>query len=157
MKKILNPYVTLNGYNCFGCSPNNDSGLKMKFFEDGDFTVCKWQPNKNFNGYKNVLHGGIQATLADEIGSWFVTTRFEKACVTSSLETKYLRPIFSDKGEITIKASLKEIKRNIIIVKIELLDSENIICTEAIASYFTFNDKISREKYFFPGIEKFYE
>jgi uncharacterized protein (TIGR00369 family) len=129
----------------------------MEFFEDGDYTISKWQPEEKFNGYKNILHGGIQATIADEIGSWFVTTRYGRACVTSKLETRYHKPIFSDKGEITIKASLKEVRRNIIFVIIEIFDIDNILCTEAIASYFTFSDEISKKEYFFPGVEKFFE
>jgi uncharacterized protein (TIGR00369 family) len=157
MKKILNPYTKIKGYNCFGCSPTNESGLRMSFFEDGEYTICKWQPPQHFNGYKNVLHGGIQATLADEIGSWFVTTRFGKACVTLKLEIKYLKPVFSDKGEITLKSRLLEIKRNIIFVAVELFDNENILCSEATISFFTFSDEVSREKYYFPGIDKFYE
>ena len=36
MKKIINPYVSLPGYNCFGCAPHNPFGVKMEFFEDGD-------------------------------------------------------------------------------------------------------------------------
>ncbi|MFR9262762.1 MAG: hypothetical protein ACLVL2_20715 [Bacteroides cellulosilyticus] len=36
MKKIINPWKDLEGYNCFGCAPNNESGVKMEFYEDGD-------------------------------------------------------------------------------------------------------------------------
>lgn len=157
MKKILNPYTTIKGYNCFGCSPDNESGLKMTFFEDGEYTICKWNPVDHFCGYKNVLHGGIQATLADEIGSWFVTTHYGKACVTLKLEIKYLNPVISDKGEITLKARLSEEKRNIKFVKVELFDNEGLLCSEALISFFTFNDQLSKEKYYFPGIDKFYE
>ena len=26
MKKIINPWKGLEGYNCFGCAPNNEAG-----------------------------------------------------------------------------------------------------------------------------------
>ena len=29
MKKIINPWKKLEGYNCFGCSPDNEYGVKM--------------------------------------------------------------------------------------------------------------------------------
>ena len=35
MKKIINPWKGLEGYNCFGCASNNEAGLKMEFYEDG--------------------------------------------------------------------------------------------------------------------------
>ena len=44
MKKIINPFVHLDGYNSFGCAPGNPLGVKMEFFEDGDDIVSLWQP-----------------------------------------------------------------------------------------------------------------
>ena len=26
----------MEGYNCFGCSPDNEAGVRMEFYEDGD-------------------------------------------------------------------------------------------------------------------------
>ena len=65
--KIINPWEGMEGYFCFGCAPNNESGLKMEFYEDGDEIVSKWVPEARFQGWLNTLHGGIQATLLDEI------------------------------------------------------------------------------------------
>ena len=29
----------MEGYNCFGCSPDNEAGVRMEFYEDGDEVV----------------------------------------------------------------------------------------------------------------------
>lgn len=39
MKKIINPWRNHDGYNCFGCSPDNPIGLHLEFYEDGDYIV----------------------------------------------------------------------------------------------------------------------
>ena len=39
MKKIINPWKNMEGYNCFGCSPDNEAGVRMEFYEDGDEVV----------------------------------------------------------------------------------------------------------------------
>ena len=44
MKKIINPWRNHEGYNCFGCSPDNPIGLHMEFYEDGDYVVSTWHP-----------------------------------------------------------------------------------------------------------------
>ena len=44
MKKIINPWRNHEGYNCFGCSPDNPIGLHMEFYEDGDYIVSTWHP-----------------------------------------------------------------------------------------------------------------
>lgn len=33
MKKILNPYLNKEGYNCVCCAPNNPIGLHLEFWE----------------------------------------------------------------------------------------------------------------------------
>ena len=69
MIKIKNPWIEsgrAHDYNCFGCSPFNEFGLHLEFWEDGDELVAKWQPRKSLEGWMGVLHGGIQATLLEE-------------------------------------------------------------------------------------------
>ena len=70
MKKIINPWIGTEGYNCFGCAPNNEWGVKMEFYEDGDDIVSYWQPDERFQGWHYTLLGGIQATLLDEKRFW---------------------------------------------------------------------------------------
>jgi len=66
------------GYQCFGCAPHNHNGLQMSFAEDGEYVVSEWEPKDYFQGYYNVLHGGIQATLMDEIASWLVQIKLKQ-------------------------------------------------------------------------------
>ena len=67
-----NAYADLEGYNCFGCSPTNPWGLRCKFVDEGEYVTCHWLPSENFQGFFHILHGGIQATLIDEIASWAI-------------------------------------------------------------------------------------
>ena len=66
LRKIINPWVGTEGYNCFVCSPDNPIGLHQEFYEDGDYIVTKFKPNHNYESWQNILHGGIQALLIDE-------------------------------------------------------------------------------------------
>ena len=51
MKKIINPWKGMEGYNCFGCAPNNEAGVKMEFYEDGDEVISIWKPQPQFQGW----------------------------------------------------------------------------------------------------------
>lgn len=50
MKKIINPWKDMEGYNCFGCSPDNEAGVRMEFYEDGDEVVSIWKPRPEYQG-----------------------------------------------------------------------------------------------------------
>ncbi|MBN2638459.1 MAG: PaaI family thioesterase [Bacteroidales bacterium] len=157
MIKIKNPYVGMEGYQCFACSPDNENGLQMQFKEDGEYVICDWEPRGFMQGYVNVLHGGIQATLMDEIGSWVVQLKLRTAGMTSKLSTKYLKPVPVDKGAIRIRAKLMGTKRNLAEIKAELFCPDGNLCAEAEMTYFTFSVKVAQERLNYPGIQAFKE
>ena len=86
MRKIINPYEKLEGFECFGCSTKNNIGLNLDFFEDGEYVISRWKPRIVLQGYKGILHGGIQATLLDEVASWVVYVKAKTAGVTSRID-----------------------------------------------------------------------
>lgn len=156
-KKINNPYTRLEGYHCFGCSPDNHIGLKMEFYEEGDMVICEWPPDPRFGGYKNVLHGGIQATLLDELAAWTVQIKLRTAGVTANIDLKFKKPVQTDKGNILLKARIEKTEKKIAFIKTELYDHNNDLCCEGIVKYFIYPEEIAREKLYFPEFEEFFK
>lgn len=107
MKKITNPWRGMDGYHCYGCDPNSPQGLRMEFYENGDEIVSVWHPRPEYQGWVNTLHGGIQATLADEISSWVVFRKFQTSGVTSKMEVRYHKPIHTTDDHIVLRASVR--------------------------------------------------
>ncbi len=156
MRKIENPFVHLDGYICFGCSPDNYHGLQMEFYEDGDSIVSFWEPKAHLQGYLNILHGGIQATLMDEIASWIIHVKLKTAGVTSSIHTKLLRPVYTNKGKLTIRATIKKVQKRFVDVYTVICDNDGVICAESDVQYYIYPEEIARKKLSFPGYEKFF-
>ncbi|MFA8298885.1 MAG: PaaI family thioesterase [Hyphomicrobiales bacterium] len=156
MKKLKNPYESLEGYNCFGCSGNNEHGLQMKFKFDGEEVVSEWEPRGYFQGYFNTLHGGIQSTLIDEIACWLVQMKCKTAGLTSNLNVRYLKSVSTLEGKIKLVARLKGMRRNLADVEVELLDSKGVKCSEGKVTYFTFPEKVAKDKLHFPEYEDFF-
>ena len=139
----------MSGYNCIGCSPDNPFGLHLHFYEDGDDIVSKWKPSGNYQGWLNTLHGGIQALLLDEVCGWVITRKLQTAGVTSKMETRYKRPVSTLDTELTVRAHIREQRRNIVVIDATLADSTGTICTEATCTYFAFpKEKAQRDMHF---------
>ncbi len=155
MKPIKNAFLQLKDYNCFACSPRNAYGLQMKFFHNGNDVVSIWEPQSRFEGWTGIIHGGIQATLIDEVGEWYVFTKIGRSAVTLNLDIRYKKPLLSSKGAITLRASLITANKNIAEINIAAYDGENTLCTTATGKFYIFSEKESLEKFNFPGIEKF--
>ncbi len=77
---------------CFGCGQANATGLQLEFLlaEDGT-VVCRAKLPDRFEGPAGYLHGGIIATLLDEVMSKSVRTLGVTA-MTRRMEIDYLRP-----------------------------------------------------------------
>jgi len=159
MRKILNVHRNDDPelYQCIGCSPHNPIGLKLEFWEDGDELYAEWEPKPNFMGWVNVLHGGIQATLLDEIGGWVVYVKCGTAGVTTELNVKYKEPVYTNTGTITLRAKLLEQQRRTAKIEARIYNSEGKLCTMAEMDYFIFPERIAREKYHYPGVEAFFD
>src|SRR3972149_5054292 len=51
---------------CHGCGPDNEKGLRIKSYWDGDEAVCTWQAEPyQCGGSKDIVNGGIIASLID--------------------------------------------------------------------------------------------
>lgn len=124
MKKIINPWAGEPTYHCFGCDPNSPNGLRMEFFENGEEIVSYWHPRSEFQGWRNTLHGGIQATLADEIASWVVFRKFQTSGVTSRMEVKYKKAVIITDAPLELRAKVVEQRRNVIDIAVELYDAQ---------------------------------
>ena len=112
MKKILNPWLGVEGYFCFGCAPDNEAGVKMEFYEDGDEIVSIWKPEPKYQSWLNTLHGGIQALLLDEICGWVVSRKLQTTGVTSKMETRYLKPVSTEEEALAFLAEVRAKNRD---------------------------------------------
>ena len=138
MRQIKNPWLDLEGYNCFGCCPTNAHGVKMHFYEDGEEIVCFWKPQDDYQSWINTLHGGVQSVLLDEICGWVVAHILRKSGVTAKMETRFRKSVVIDQKFVELRARLREQKRNIAIVDGEIRSVEGELLAECSCTYFTF-------------------
>ncbi|MCL6477953.1 MAG: PaaI family thioesterase [Peptococcaceae bacterium] len=76
---------------CFGCSPSNPIGLRLKFTMDGGVCRSVFTAGPEHQGWTGYVHGGIISALLDEVmAQWIwhqnipamtaeMTTRFSRA------------------------------------------------------------------------------
>ena len=86
-----------NSRDCFVCGVDNEHGLHLQFYETGPGVVeVIYTVPEHFQGYDGIVHGGIVATLVDEVlgrvhmGSDPQEPRF---MVTAKLTIDYRKPV----------------------------------------------------------------
>lgn len=84
---------------CFGCGLANDNGLQLRFERYGDGTVeVRHHTDPDHCGLDSVVHGGIQATVLDEVMGIAAQLALpaeatDLACVTAEMQLRYRRPV----------------------------------------------------------------
>jgi uncharacterized protein (TIGR00369 family) len=79
---------------CFGCGGDNHGGMRLTFEQDNQKRriVGRFVLGERYQGGGGMAHGGIIATLLDEVMG--KVCRFREArAVTAELKVEYLKPV----------------------------------------------------------------
>lgn len=76
---------------CYGCGPANPAGLKLAFFETDDGAEADYVVPEELAGAPGIVHGGIQATLLDEVMCMTAYAKAGTGVVTGELTVRYVK------------------------------------------------------------------
>ncbi len=68
-KKKINQQLKTSSY-CFACGKDNPFGLKLKILGDENEVHTTFTVKQRYEGFKDITHGGIIATILDEMIAW---------------------------------------------------------------------------------------
>lgn len=83
-----------NSSQCFVCGLENHNGLHLNFYQEGDTVVANHVVPEHFQGYPGVVHGGIVASMLDEVlGRVFMLDDPNRFMYTARLTMRYRKPV----------------------------------------------------------------
>lgn len=83
-----------NNNRCFVCGEENPFGLQIKpqIIADGETIRIECIPHSHFQGWADVIHGGILSTLMDEAITYVGIASFGSPAVTAQLKVRFRKP-----------------------------------------------------------------
>ena len=84
-----------NSSHCFACGLENSFGLQIHFYDNGvDEVVANYVVPDHYQGYPGIVHGGITATILDElVGRAVMADNLNQFMVSAKLMVRYRKPI----------------------------------------------------------------
>lgn len=126
------------GNHCFGCSPHNPRGLQLEFQQVADGAIeAHYEIGDDLCGTDGVAHGGIQATLLDEVMGMAVRGAAAEqgaALVTAEFQLRYRRPVRT-RTPVTLRASLLRAEPPSYWVEASILGADGELLTRAEARW----------------------
>ena len=79
-------------HNCFACGTLNDHGLHLELHVDGERCWTDLAIPGRFQGWDEIAHGGIVATILDEVMAWSLVDH-DNWGLTARLTVDFKRPV----------------------------------------------------------------
>lgn len=117
-----------DGY-CFVCGPKNPTGLKLDFSFNGKSISTQFTPQKEHQGYMDVVHGGIISTLLDEV-MVKLAIEMNLPAVTAQMDIR-LRKAVAVGEKITFIAEILRKTRKTIEIYAKAVIEDNIVVADA--------------------------
>ena len=133
-----------NSKTCFVCGDQNPSGLKVRFWADGDTVFTRFTPRLEQMGYHGVTHGGVMAALLDETMGWAPSLVNRRFCVSIELNVQYLKPLPIGL-EVTVSGKAGAGNRRIWEAEGEIKDSDGVVYARGKGRYVAISDAKTRE------------
>ena len=119
---------------CFGCGQKNPIGLKLSFYRDGKMARAEFIPDKLYQGWRGIVHGGIIATALDEALSH--AAHFDGVeCITAEMAVRFKRPAKVEEPLI-ITASITRKTRKLIETEAKAVLKDGTVVAEGTATQF---------------------
>jgi uncharacterized protein (TIGR00369 family) len=114
---------------CIVCGNENPIGFNIEFKEKDGCVYGKVNPGQHFEGYSEVIHGGILSTLLDEV---MVKALFsiDIIAVTMEITVKFRKPAATGQ-ELTIRGYPGEVKSKTARARGEVLIEDGSIAADA--------------------------
>lgn len=115
---------------CFVCGKENHSGLKLTFNYSHGKITCEFIPSKIYQGYKDIIHGGIITTVLDEA---MIQAAISEGIgpVTAEICVRFKKPLMVN-DKTLVEAEIVKRSPRLITAKSRLLIKESrVVIAEA--------------------------
>ena len=116
-------------HHCFACGGTNPIGMHLEIELEEGAARTTWMPGPDFVGWEGKVHGGILATLLDEVMAW-APSSYDSWAVTAEMHIRYRSP--ANPGEpLLVTGRVKSRRRRIYEVEGEIRAMDDRVIAEA--------------------------
>jgi uncharacterized protein (TIGR00369 family) len=120
-------------HHCFACGRDNPIGMRLRI-ELGEGTArTEWLAGEDYVGWSDKLHGGIIATMLDEVMAW-APSSYDSWAVTAEMTVRFRSPALP--GErLEAVGRVTERRRRIYEVRGEVFGADGRVVAEGSGRY----------------------
>ncbi|MFT4692129.1 MAG: hypothetical protein ACJASX_001593 [Limisphaerales bacterium] len=122
-------------HSCFVCGERNVHGLQLRFETDGTLVKTKFTPGEEHIGFQNVTHGGILATVLDEIMVWACAVATRRFAYCAEMSVRFQKPAIPNQQYEVVARMDENRKGRILVASGEIVDEGGAVLAQATGKY----------------------
>ncbi len=131
---------------CLVCGPGNPKGFRLRLFVDPEtgVVVTRFAAKIEQIGFEGVAHGGVIATVMDEVMVWAASWSGKRFCLCGEMTVRYRRR--TEVGQVLICSGQVESMRSKLISTIAAAaDESGRVIATATGKYVPLSDEDNRK------------
>jgi len=132
-------------HSCFVCGESNPVGLKLRFETDGRVVQTRFVPRPEHIGFRQTIHGGLIATLLDEILVWACAVQSKRFAFCAELNVRFLNSARPNDELAAIGELISNRRDKLFEAKAELKNQAGLVLATATGKYLPIKHADARE------------
>jgi len=125
---------------CFVCGEANQRGLNLRSETDGRIVRACFSFDSEHVGFKQTVHGGLTATVLDEIMTWACAVGAGRFAYCAELNVRYLQPVRPGQPLVASAQLVSNRRGRILEAKAEMKDAIGAVLANATGKYLPLKD-----------------
>jgi acyl-coenzyme A thioesterase PaaI-like protein len=127
-------------HSCFVCGESNPKGLQLRFETDGRIVRGRFKPCAEHVGFRGVVHGGILATVLDEVMVWACAVQTRKFGFCAELTVRFSRPVHPEDEALVTAELVADRRGKLMEACAEMHDGKDLLLASATGKYIPIKD-----------------
>jgi uncharacterized protein (TIGR00369 family) len=128
-------------HSCFVCGESNAHGFNLRSETDGAIVRTHFAFRSEHVGFKQTVHGGLTATLLDEIMTWACVVKAKRFAYCAELSVRYLHPVTPGQQLVASAELVSNRRGRIFDAKAEMKDELGKVLATATGKYLPLKDE----------------
>ncbi|MBM3875646.1 MAG: PaaI family thioesterase [Verrucomicrobia bacterium] len=130
---------------CFVCGEANPLGLGLKFETDGRVVRTQFTPRAEHIGFKQTVHGGILATLLDEIMVWACGVQTKRFAYCAEMTVRFSATAQPGKPVVATAELVSDGRGRLFEARGEVRDESGALLASATGKYLPMKPDVEAE------------
>jgi acyl-coenzyme A thioesterase PaaI-like protein len=132
-------------HSCFVCGESNPIGLKLRFETDGRIVQTHFVPRPEHIGFKQTVHGGLIATVLDEIMVWACAVQTKRFAFCAELNLRFINPLRPNHPVLASAELVANRRGKIFEARAELRDRSGLVIATGTGKYLPLKEAAAAE------------